>query len=231
VVSPEVRGQWIRQAERAAQRPLEVGERVRVMRERIDEEVLLREAYREGLDQDEAIRAQLVAKMRRVLGGVAAEPTNTELRAWFAVHRARYEDPPVVSLEHVFYPRGEEAPADALARLRSGENPDGLGGELPGLGRFIDEASERELALLLGADAAGEVLNAPDGNWHGPVRSRSGVHFVRVLERLPAVVPELDAVRAYVVADWVEAQGRERLQAALERLRGSYDVIIDPVAR
>ena len=60
----------------------------------IDDEVLLREAYRRGLDRDAVVRQHLVQKMRYILGEDEATPTEAELRAYLAANRERYRSPP-----------------------------------------------------------------------------------------------------------------------------------------
>ena len=70
--------------------------------ERIDEEVLAREAVRLGLDRDDVIvRRRLAQKMAFVSDDLAAiaEPSEAELREYFAAHRDSYTAPDLYALD------------------------------------------------------------------------------------------------------------------------------------
>ena len=62
--------------------------------------------------------------------------------------------------------------------------------------------SESEVARLFGREFASRLAEIEPGNWTGPVRTGFGLHLVRVLERLPGRMPELDEVREKVEREW-----------------------------
>jgi hypothetical protein len=92
----------LRQQEELLARPLTDEGRRAVMEAAIDDEVLLREAYRRGLDRDAVVRGHLVQKMRFILGEDQAAPSEAELEAYLAANRERYRTPPTVTLDRVF---------------------------------------------------------------------------------------------------------------------------------
>jgi parvulin-like peptidyl-prolyl isomerase len=63
--------------------------------------------------------------------------------------------------------------------------------------------------------------------WHGPVLSGYGVHFVYVEQRSPAVTPEFDAVREKVQRDWGDDRRNEFDAAYYAGLRARYEVVIE----
>ena len=83
-------------------RPLTDEERQSLIERAVDDAVLLREAYKRGLDQDAVVERHLVQKMRFVLGEEVPEPSEAELKAYLAANRERYRGPPTVTLDHVF---------------------------------------------------------------------------------------------------------------------------------
>ena len=81
-----------RRQEELLARPPSDEERRALVELAIDDEVLLREAYRRGLDRDAVVRQHLVQKMRFILGEDEVTPTETELRTYLAANRERYRD-------------------------------------------------------------------------------------------------------------------------------------------
>ena len=99
--------------------------------ERIDEEVLAREAVRLGLDRDDVIvRRRLAQKMAFVSDDLAvvAEPSEAELREYFDAHRESYTTPDLYALRHVYFNPDRHTALDAdaqraLQRLNSRRQP------------------------------------------------------------------------------------------------------------
>lgn len=201
----------------------------------LDDEARYREALSLGLDRgDVIVRRRLVQKMDFLLedGAPLPEPTDQDLAAYLTAHAERYAAPDRVTLEHVFVSRERhpDAPADA-ARLRdalaAGADPASLGD--PFLrGREFRLASERDLAGVFGTGFARRVMAVPAGEWAGPIESGYGSHVVRVGERRPGGAPPLEAVRETVLRDWRAERREEASRAALDRLRASYEVRVDP---
>ena len=153
--------------------------------------MLLREAYRRGLDRDAVVRQHLVQKMRFILGEDEAAPTEAELRAYLAANRERYRSPPTVTLDQVFYADPAKVPDDLMAQLQNGTDIGDLGDPLDMLGNRLPRYSLRDLIGLMGPDVARRVFELPAGAWHGPLQSERGVHFVRVEQHHPPSHAEL----------------------------------------
>jgi len=193
----------------------------------VDDAVLLREAYRRGLEQDELVERHLVQKMRLILGEEIPAPEETELRAFFTAEAERYRSPPTVSLDQVFFDDPAELPADLLERLQAGEDFRGLGQRLFMLGHRLARYSVTDLTDLLGADLARKIFALPPGDWQGPFRSPHGVHLIRVAEKLPARVPAFEEVADWVREDWRHARQQEMIAAQVALLRERYRIVIE----
>ena len=218
----------VRQQEELLGRPLSDDERRAVLESAIDDEVLLREAYRRGLDRDAVVRRHLVQKMRFILGEDLPAPTEAELEAYFAANRERYRTPPTVTLDHVFYAEPAAAPDGLVAKLENGAAIDGLGDSLYMLGNTLPRYSLRDLIGLMGPDVAQRVFELPAGEWHGPLQSERGVHFVRVAEHHPPTMPGFAELESYLRQDWALDQQRRALADKLAALRRTYRIVVEP---
>jgi len=201
----------------------------------VDDEILYREALALGLDRgDIIVRRRLLQKMEFLLDGLhpVPEPTDAELEAYLAAHADRYRTPARVDLVHVFVSRdrhGADANAVALrlrAELVGGADP-AVEGDPFLRGRMLREQSEQDLAGIFGPAFARAALELPTGEWSEPVTSSYGLHLVRVGKRSPAQVPALAAVRSAVRQDWSEERRDAARKAALDELRGKYQVRVE----
>jgi PPIC-type PPIASE domain len=217
----------VKEQEELLARPLSQEERQTAIRTMVDDEVLLREAYRRGLDQDAVVQRHLVQKMRFILGEDQTEPSEAELRAFLESNRERYRTPPTITLEQVFYADPAAAPADLLHRLRAGADPEELGDRLDMLGPMLDRYSLRDLIGLVGPDAARRIFELPPDGWHGPMASERGVHFVRVLEHHASAMPTFEELAEYLRQDWFFARQEAAVAAKLVELRANYRIVVE----
>jgi PPIC-type PPIASE domain len=208
-------------------RPPSEAEQALLVQGLVDDAVLLREAYRRGLEQDAVVERHLVQKMRFVLGEEVAEPSEAELRDHFAATAERYRNPPTVSLDQVFYEDPGTVPEDLLERLRAGADFRGLGDRLYMLGPRLARYSAADLADLFGDDLARRIFELPAGVWQGPFRSPAGAHLVRVAERQPASVPAFEEVRDWVREDWRHARQQAAIADQLTALRERYRIVVE----
>jgi hypothetical protein len=217
-------------AEQQAQllgRPLSDAERQRLIQGMVDDAVLLREAYRRGLEQDSLVEQHLVQKMRFLLNEDLPQPSEAELKAYLGANVERYRTPPALALDQVYFAQPAAVPADLLERLRAGAEFEKLGDPLYMLGHRLTGYSARDLSDLFGADNAARIFEMPPGQWQGPLRSAEGVHFVRVVAKAPARVPMFEEVRNSVLEDWRQAQQRDNVAKRVAELRARYRIVVD----
>jgi hypothetical protein len=221
-------------------RPPTADELQGLLKEHLREEVLYREARAMGLDEDDTIvRRRMAQKMSFLARGIAeqVEPTEDELRAWFADHADKYERPARLTLQHVYFSvdrRGDRVDADATAlldELRRGVLS--AEGAMQKGDRFMlqheyEWTSKRELSRAFGSAFADTVFNLEAGQWHGPVASGYGIHLVHITERSDAELPPFEEVQNEVTIDWGDTYVRDAEAKVFDELLSRYEVELSP---
>ena len=219
---------WAQQA----QRPPTKAELAAIIHERVDEELLAREAIRLGLDKDDMIvRRRLAQKMSFASEDVGpiAEPDESTLRAFYARTAASYASPARLALRHLFFSaertgvRPEVAAAEALAQLRRGRSVTGDPSLLP---LTYADVSVTDLDRDYGPAFVAAATTAPEGSWVGPVTSPYGVHLLRVEARRAPETPAFESVRAELRSAWIAERRKANNEAYLAGLRKRYRVVI-----
>jgi hypothetical protein len=223
--------------ETQAQRKPNAEELRGLIEERIDEEVLAREAVRLGLDRDDVIiRRRLAQKMAFVSDDLAvvSEPADTELRAYFEAHQNSYATPDLYALRHVFFNPDHHGTAldtdaqRALQRLTRGANADEVGDPFM-LPRELADVSRDDIARDFGSVFADAVTSSKPGAWAGPVRSPFGVHLVKLESHTPSSVARFEDVRDRVREAYLAQKQQEANAALRAKLRKQYRIVIEPV--
>jgi hypothetical protein len=188
-----------------------------LIREYVREEVYYREGLALGLDRDDTvIRRRLQQKLEFVAEaqGMAAEPTDEQLRAYLEAHADQYRTDERVSFVHVYLNTERRGPTLArdveqlLGELRAGGaslDPAALG-DVTMLERAFADTTLRDVAAQFGDAFAARLAQLPVGQWQGPVESAYGTHLVLVSERTEGRAPGLDEVRDAVRRDWLNEQ-------------------------
>ena len=202
-------------------------ERQLVLERYIDERVLVREAQALGLAEDERIDDILVQKMLHVLSGDVIQPSDEELRAYYAGNAERYAIEETVTVDEIVLPMGVPLPSELLAGAEPASVTDG------GLiaSRVMPRLSFGDLTQIFGEDAASDVFVADVGAWVDAYESVRGQHWFRVRERAEATVPPLEVVREAARLDWIAEQEDRRLLARVAELRARYDVVVESEER
>lgn len=217
--------------EQQMQRPPTKQELAAMIDERVNEELLAREAVRLGLDKGDMIVRRRLAQKMAFASEDASVPQASEatLRAWYSLHTGQFAAPAKLTLRQVFFSADRTgvqpaiAAREALEKLQKGESADGDPSLLP---TTYAEADPRELARDFGPDFVKLAESAPTGRWVGPVASPFGMHLLRVEGRQASAPQPFEAVRSEVQAAWL-AERREQANAAfLQNLRRRYRVVI-----
>lgn len=198
----------------------------------IREEIYLREGLALGLDRNDEIVRRRVAQKYDFLQqdmAVPREPSEAQLRGYYASHRADFTLPERRSFDQVYFSidqRGEDAARTlaevALGKLGRGEKA--AGDEFPGP-PVVSNLSLEEAGRLFGGEAfAPEVFKAPEGKWTGPLRSGFGWHLVRVSQVSPAKPRSFAEARSDIRLAWIEADRRARNRAAYDELQRRYTI-------
>ena len=201
-----------------------------LIRDQVREEVLVREARRAGLDQDDTIvRRRLAQKMEFLAQAEVPAPSETEIEAWYTDHRESYQTPPALRLEQRFFsrrlrgPQAQDDASRALSQLRAGRP---VAADEPVLDAALPEQTEASLTRDFGAAFANAVQALPEGRWSAPIESPFGVHLVRVQQRLPVAHAPLDTVRERVRVDCLNARIAAAREAAYARAKSRYEITV-----
>jgi parvulin-like peptidyl-prolyl isomerase len=204
----------------------------------VAEEIYYREAIAMGLDQDDTvIRRRLRQKMEFISedAAAAAEPTDAELQAYLAAHPEKFLEPAELTFVQVYFStekRGDQARSAAeqlLAELQAGRGPAALAdaGDPTLLPSDMQSASPQVIANAFGSDFAAQVVEAPVGQWTGPLQSGFGLHLVRVDDRKADAMPAFEQIRPIVLREWQSEQRTQSSKVFLDSLRAKYDIRVE----
>ncbi|WP_164658473.1 peptidyl-prolyl cis-trans isomerase [Tropicibacter sp. Alg240-R139] len=218
------------QEEELQLRPLTDAEKTDIVDGFIEEEILVREAVKRGFSDSSRIRALLLQNMRFFIAGDLREPTEADLREFFAANSDKFESPPSFDLDHVMFKASGEVPQGLLNDLNTGSDPAGFGEVDMSFGRVLRYMDQRRLVQALGGETARQALEAlsKDRNWHGPFVSPTGsVHFLRVIKTNPPQLPDFDRARDWISAQWLADKSRQLLETELQSVRQDYQVEVE----
>lgn len=235
-----LRSEWARETRRAPA-AFELDAQIRAL---ADEELLVREALRLGLDRSDPVVGGRLARNMRFVGAsgdhasLVAQATALGMAASDVVARRR-----LVQAMHERFASGIEL-TDADVRNYVQRNAERYGGELrvsfrqrlageatqPLLPAQMTTASEQGIARVFGAEFAQAVLATEPGRWSVPVRSAYGMHQVYVSARAPAAPPDYATVRRPAYYALLQEREREAAESALRDLRARYRVTVEPDA-
>jgi peptidyl-prolyl cis-trans isomerase C len=220
------------------QRPPTPDEFRNLVEDKVQEEILYREALAMGLDKDDTIvRRRMAQKMRFLAEDVAAahEPTTDELKAWFEKHRDTFALPSRVSFRHLYFSpdrRGKQArddAAQALAQLAGQPEDAPLAATLADPFMFQDYYRDRApdyLGKEFGPQFAQAVEKLAPGSWEGPIESGFGWHLVFVDTLIPGRVPEFEEIEPDVKTAWLGEQKALAWEKAYKDMRAKYTVLL-----
>ena len=212
-----------------------------------DEEILVREALRLGLERsDPVVRSRLVRNMRFIDSGAQPPDEAALFEQALALGMARSDLPARRRLVQALHERltaGIEV-SEAEVREYVGRNPGRYAGQprltfrqelLQGgqgaaslLGARFTRVSEADVARSLGPDFARAVMSAPLGRWSDSIQSPYGVHRVYLEAKLPGRAPDYAVVRSQARYALLQEREAQAAGAALARLRRNYAIEIEP---
>jgi hypothetical protein len=215
-----------RLSEQRLRRPLSAADIDRLTQEMLQEEILFQEAQRRGMVADNQVRGTLIAMMRTALKHVTTAPDDATL---FALRdelpRETTTLPEQLSFEHVSFTAPDKVPADLLAKLRGGATSQSLG-ETIRLANPLPPTYRPQLESLLGADCVRQLVKLPLNEWHGPLTSTRGVHFVRLISRIAEQSLPLDQLRPLLESHWLKSHEADAVSSEVAKLKTDYRIIL-----
>ncbi len=210
----------------------------RLVENKVQEEVLYREALAMGLDKDDTIvKRRMAQKMQFLAEDVAAahEPTTVELKTWYAKNSERFALPSRATFRHLYFSfdrRGQRARDDAVEALAkiSGQPEDSkvassLADPFMFQDYYGDRASE-QLAKEFGPTFARRLFQLKPGSWQGPIESGYGWHLVWIESITPGRIPDFEEVEPDVKTAWLADQKEQAWRKAYEAMRAKYTVLL-----
>ena len=197
----------------------------------IEDEILLREAYKRGVDKNDGrVRRRILQIMRSSLTEAVPDPSMAQLQVFYEENSDRYTRPESRTVRQVYYEfTRSEIPSldDALIRtLDQTENLTTVS-DFSLISNEMPKYSFSQIAGLLGKPFAEAVFTAPIGKWIGPVESFRGNHYVKVVAEHDPELPPLASVETYVRQDYQFQMMREAQEEKIGEMRKGYEVIVE----
>jgi hypothetical protein len=215
--------------------PTEFG---RVVEQKVQSEVLYREAMAMGLDKnDEIVKRRMAQKMQFLAEDVAAarEPNTEELKSWFEKNSAKFALPPRLSFRHLYFSpdrRGTQARDDAakaLAQLTGQPQDTKTAAGIADPFMFQDYYRDRApdyLGKEFGPQFAQAVEKLAPGSWQGPVESGFGWHLVFVDTVISGRAPDFEEIESDIKTAWLAEQKAVAWGKAYKEMRAKYTVLL-----
>ena len=213
-------------------------ELARMVENKVEQEILYREALARGFDKDdEIVKRRMAQKMQFLAEDVAAahEPTTAEIKGWFEKNSATFAQPGRVGFRHLYFStdrrgaRARDDAAGALAKLAGEPEDSKLASTLADPFMFQDYYRDRapeNLAKEFGPPFALSVAKLAPGTWQGPIASGYGWHLVFVDTVIPGRVPGFEEVEPEVKAAWLAERKALAWQETYKDLRAKYTVLL-----
>ena len=210
----------------------------RLVENKIQEEVLYREAVAMGLDKDDTIvKRRMAQKMQFLAEDVAAahEPDRAELEAWYAKNADKFALPGRISFRQIYFSpdrRAERTHEDAvkvLAKLAGQPVDSKLAASFSDpfmLQEYYGDRSPDQLAKEFGPVFAQAIFRTKAGAWQGPIESGFGWHLVFVDSFVPGRTPAFAEVEPEVKTAWLGAQKEQAWRKAYQAMRAKYTVLL-----
>ena len=184
-------------------------------------EILYREGKALGVDRgDDMIHDRVAFKLQLLIFDQVRvpQPTEEQLRVWFASNHARFDEPERVG----FY---LTPPTDQMTAQRQLEDIVGQheAEDLQKQTRAILGRPVASLAASFGEGFRDALLALPQGQW-SILQSKDGWHVVRLDSRRPGTLAGFDEVRDEVARIWHTEEARKQAWEAVGRLKANYKV-------
>lgn len=210
----------------------------RMVENKVQEEVLYREAVAMGLDKDDTIvKRRMAQKLQFLAEDVAAayEPDDAELEAWYAVNADKFALPGRINFRQLYFSpdqRGQqahEAAQTALGALAGQPVDSALAASLGDafmLQNYYADRTPEQVAKEFGPVFAQALFRAETGSWQGPLESGFGWHLVFVDSYVPGRQPAFAEVASEVKTAWLAQQKETAWRKAYDEMRGKYTVLL-----
>jgi parvulin-like peptidyl-prolyl isomerase len=165
---------------------------------------------------DPDVRAAMVnsVEMEIAADAVTSQPTETQLRTYYDLHRARYATEGIMTMRDYVFPSGEpRAAAEAAEALERMPPTPALLARWHGSdsGKVADEEFYFAAKIHLGEPLFELARNLPDGGVSAPIAHADAIHVLYMVKNRKPLPFDFDAARDQVLTDYRnDAIGRLR---------------------
>ena len=229
-VTPQTLEALIQQQENITQNPLTYEQKQALLKGHIEDEILLREAYKRGIHyNDYRVRKRLLSVMRASLLDAIPEPSVAQLREFYENHQKRYQIPPSRSFEQVYFSfvsgNPPKNPASFRQKLQNTSDISSLGDYFQ-MGQQFPQASFQQVAQMFGKPFAEKVFDLEMNTWVGPIDSIHGTHYLRVTAKHDAKLPPFEQMESYLRENYLMEKTRESQQQKIDNLSKNYRIVV-----
>lgn len=203
----------------------------------IQEQALMREALRLGLDEDDTIiRRRLAQKMRFLLEDIDPPtiPDDAVLHDWFMHHQSEFTRPEKRSFRHIFlsptiHSDDIDSQAQRLLKQVTAQNWKTLGDPFM-MTRQYTHVSAENIKHLFGEQFSQALFALPDKDrWQGPIGSAFGLHLIYIDAIQATTIPDFATIKAEVSTHWQNTQRRKNNLERLQALVKKYRLVVEDV--
>ena len=197
-----------------------------IERQYISDELLFREALKAGVHlADPTTRNSLIDIMRYRITALIPAPSESELVNYYAQHMQNYYTPNRVSFEHVFF---RTVPANSDALLIALAKGDAVSGDSFSNSLRFTHITDGIVSASFGHQFLASLQASAIGQWHGPVESNYGAHFVKLNERQLAEPLAFIDIKERIENDFLKQQTQQAIAQKLDALKLEYEIHIEP---
>jgi hypothetical protein len=210
----------------------------RLVENKVQEEVLYREAVAMGLDKDDTIVKRRMAQKLQFLAedvATAYEPDRAELETWYVQNADKFALPGRINFRQIYFSpdrRGTHVHDDAvkaLAQLSGQDVNSKLAASFSDpfmLQDYYADRTPEQIAKEFGPVFAQAVFRTTSGAWQGPIESGFGWHLVFVDSFISGRQPAFAEVEPEVKTAWLGAKKAETWRTAYDEMRAKYTVLL-----
>jgi hypothetical protein len=221
-LTPALKADLLRRYHDQMGRPARPGEADTIVANWKVEEVLYREALREGLDRDDsAVRNLLIGKMRDrlLLQTPLGEPSEAELQQFLEQHRTDFEMPLLYEHEYVVFPKqqpgAEQLRAKFKPQLAAGATVSSLG-----LRSTVANVNRERIEQEFGPAVADQIPKLPVGQWH-ELETNDRLLLVK-LNGIQGGLAAPELLHAQLLAGWKSSKAQKVVEQAAEAATRRY---------
>jgi hypothetical protein len=213
-------------------RPPDEDELRRAVDAYVRDEMLYREGLALGLDRDDPVVRNRIRQKAELLSqdALASVPSDRELEAYLAEHRAEFDLPARVSFQQIYIDPGRHRDDDLTMVVTSvrraltlGRQPGTLGDRTL-LPATMTEVLPQDVEAAFGNDFAKQLAALDGDGWQGPLMTSYGLHLVRITHRGESTRATLADARDVVTREWSRAQDAKLKEQLYQMLARRYTV-------